>query len=160
MSFRDEEILEEFGAASGGRVEFFGSDGYSFRRLGKVEGLDPKLIEALRMRRWKLVHPERCAELKAKSIANRMTIDPEGQRAMRRRRKAKWQAKNRETVREMDRRRWAKVKDRPEVKAAALARAKAQYEAAKKDPAKMERIRASKREYARRQAALRRAEVA
>lgn len=37
MSFRDEEIFESFGEASGGRREYFGADGYSFGRLGKVE---------------------------------------------------------------------------------------------------------------------------
>lgn len=37
MSFRDDEIFEAFGEATGGRTEYFGADGYSFGRLGKVE---------------------------------------------------------------------------------------------------------------------------
>lgn len=157
MSFRDDEIAEEFATSVGGRVEFFGSDGYSFRRLGKVEALDAKLVEALRMRRWKLAHPDRCAELKAKSIAHRMEVDAEGQRAMRRRRKKKWQAKNPAAVRAMSQRAWSRRKDRSDVKAAALARAQAHYAKAKADPAKLEALRAYKREWARKKAAERKA---
>lgn len=157
MSFRDFNVEDEFAEMAGDRREFFSKDSYGFRKLGKLEELDAALVEKLRARRWKLANPERCAELKAESLARLNATDPDGQRAMRRRRKKKWQAKNPETTRAMARRTWARRKDRPEVKAAALARAKAHYEAAKKDPAKLERIRQSKREYARRKAALRKA---
>lgn len=146
-----DEIAEEFGGAE--RIEFFSSDGYSFRRLDKLEDLDPRLVERLRSRRWKLAHPERCREHKRKSIAHRMEVDPVGQRAMRQRRKRKWEAKNPEKVRAMAARAYAKVKDSPEYQRKNRERAKAAQAAAYADPIKAEALRARKREWARQKAA-------
>jgi hypothetical protein len=154
MAFLDTEIEEEFAEASGGRVEFFGKDGYSFQRLGKMDELPPELVAKLRARRWKLKNPERSAAHKAKSLAKLALMDPEGRRAMWLRRKKKWLAKNPGKSAEYARRVWAKRKDKPEVKAAALARTKRWYEAAKKDPARAERLRQYKREWARKKALL------
>lgn len=58
MSFREEEIAEEFAESVSGRREFFSSDSYSFRRLAKLEGLDPKLLKRLKNTRYRKTHPE------------------------------------------------------------------------------------------------------
>lgn len=53
MSFRDDEVFEAFAEATGGKREFFGSDGYSFHRLGKLDRLDQRLLDRLKVARWR-----------------------------------------------------------------------------------------------------------
>lgn len=164
MSFRDEEILEEFESASRRGREFFDSDGYTFRRLGKLDLDDfEQLARRLRSlkwyrankeyaqalnRAWKAAHPERVRELKRNSIAHRMKVDAKGQRAMRQRRKRRWEAKNRERVLAQGRARHHRTKT-PETVAAANARAKAHYAAVKADSFKLDALRKYKREWLR-----------
>jgi hypothetical protein len=168
VSFTDLEIAAEFDSASRMGREFFDGDSYSFRRLGKLDGDDfQKLTDRLRSlkwyranktyaqalnRAWKAAHPERVRELKQKSVAHRMKVDPKGQRAMRRRRKQKWEAKNRDKVLEQGRSRYHRTKT-PATAAAANVRAKAQYLAIKENPAALEALRKYKREWARAKAA-------
>jgi hypothetical protein len=173
-SFDDAEIFEHIGEQTGGRREFFASDSYTFRRLGKLDDAGfERLTERLRSlkwyrenkayaqalnRAWKAAHPERVRELKKKSVAHRMKMDRAAQLAMRTRRRKKWREKNPEKVRASGRRVWERRKDRPEVKAAALARAAAHYSATKADPARLEALRQYKREWARAKTAERRRE--
>lgn len=168
MSFSDFDVEAEFQAAQRKGREFFDGDSYSFRRLGKLDHDDfERLAARLRSlrwyrenreyaqalnRAWKAAHPERCRALKRKSIAHRMKVDPKGQRAMRRRRKAKWEAKNREKVLAQGRARYHRTKT-AETAAAALARAQAHYAATKADPVKLEALRKRKREWARQKTA-------
>lgn len=164
MSFSDLEIAAEFESASRLGREFFDGDSYSFRRLGRLDRGDiDRLAARLRSlnwyranreyaqalnRAWKAAHPDRVRELKLKSIAHRMKVDAEGQRAMRRRRKRKWEAKNREKVLAQGRARYHRAKA-PDKAAAAIARAKAHYAATKADPKRLSALRAYKREWAR-----------
>lgn len=172
MSFADFNVEAEFDAAQRRGREFFDGDSYSFRRLGKLDQDDfRRLAERLRSlkwyrahreyaqalnRAWKAAHPERCRELKRKSIAHRMKVDPKGQRAMRRRRKAKWTDRNRDKVLAQDRARYHRTKT-TELLERANARAKAHYQAVKADPAKLAALRRYKREWARSKAAERKA---
>lgn len=163
MSFRDDEVTAEFEAASGMGREFFDGDSYSFRRLGKLDRDDfQRLTDRLRSlrwyrqntgyaqslnRAWKAAHPERVRELKQKSVAHRMQVDPEGQRAMRQRRKKKWEAKNREKVLAQGRARYHARKT-PQSAAAANERAKRYYAAVRADRFKLDALRKYKREWA------------
>lgn len=62
-SFDDAELFEHIGQSTGGRREFFAADSYSFRRLGKLEDLDLKLVASLRAMKWNRAHPERRREI-------------------------------------------------------------------------------------------------
>lgn len=120
-------------------------------RFRKEQKEFAQLVDKLRSRKWKREHRPRCNDLKRESNARLLAADPERLRSRRRRAQAKWRAKNPEKTREAQRREAAaaKAKDPAKYKAAALARARAQYQRALADPAKLEALRAYKREWAR-----------
>lgn len=89
MSFRDEEIAAEFDAASGMGREFFDRAGHSFGRLGRVERLDPKLVNALYWRKWRAENPER-----ARAYVSRYAKTEKG-RTVAKAKKRRGQQKNR-----------------------------------------------------------------
>jgi hypothetical protein len=89
-SFDDAEIFAEIGAARGSRVEFFTGDAYSFRRLGKVEALEPKLVNRLYWRKWRAANPER-----ARAYVNKYAATSKG-RAVAKAKKLRWQRTHRE----------------------------------------------------------------
>lgn len=103
--FSHAEILAEFGEASGGRVEFFDSSAFSFRRLGKVDGIDPLLVKRLMNARWRAANPEavraywrkwRAANPdRARAYVNRYAKSAKG-RAVAKAKKKRWQQKNRD----------------------------------------------------------------
>lgn len=148
------EIAAEFAGHRGAR-EYFGADGYSFRRLGTLTDADFEHLTALlRNKKWKRDHPEACRRHKAESERRLMLADPAGQRVGRQRRKKRWQAKNPERVKAMAVRGYLVqlAKDPIGYRQRALSRAKAHYQQTKADPAKAEALRVYKREWARKKA--------
>jgi hypothetical protein len=170
VSFRDDEIAEEFESASMMGREYFDSSGYTFRRLGRLERDDfERLADRLKSlkwyranrdyaiqlnRAWKAAHPERCREHKAASLARLMKKSPDAVRANRRRWKATYRSSPEVRARERAQQRAAyHAKKSPDSMKRAAARAGTWYAKAKADPAKIEALRAYKREWARKKAA-------
>lgn len=49
--------------------EYFPKESFSFRRLGKMEGLDPKLVNSLRVVKWQRENPDKHAAKNARHYA-------------------------------------------------------------------------------------------
>ncbi len=105
MSFRDEEIFEEIGLTKGGRVEFFGKDGYSFNRFAKRGREEREFAQLCRRLSWSKFAKKWWAtatpEQKAKVYSYRQ----------------KWARENWQSVLESARRSKKKRRARPEVRA-------------------------------------------
>ena len=60
---REREMAEgeepEIAPAPPDAREYFPKEGYSFRRLGKMEDLSPTLVNQLRVRKWQIANPEK-----------------------------------------------------------------------------------------------------
>ena len=90
------EVAREFAATVAGRMEFFPRESYSFQRLGKLEQLDPKLVNALYWRKWRAANPKRAADYARASVERVRTKDPERFRELRRGRKARYRQRHRD----------------------------------------------------------------
>lgn len=118
-AFTDEEIFADLGAAHGSRVEFFDGAAYSFRRLGRVEGLDRQFVKRLMNARWRNANPEavraywrawRAANPdRARAYVNRYAKSAKG-RAVAKAKKRRWQRRNRDAYNAAQRAAYARRK--------------------------------------------------
>ncbi len=134
MSFDTEDILGELAESTGKGREWFGADGYGFRRLGRVQNDDLlRLANALWMKRWRQREPEKArAADRAKYQAEKAS-----QERWARRRK-RWMRANRK-------KRADPAKRQREAEAAL-----AKYHQLVADPTKRAELRAKQREWHRR----------